>query len=104
MAFTMILEKISIPVSAEVITADINRLTNQLWKLIPMRENEENWQSQLETVLIEIAGLYNLFGVGEEYLILLSKLEGLRNVDTEFSIYRKTIFECISLLREIYNG
>jgi hypothetical protein len=22
---------------------NINRLTNQLWKLIPMRENEENW-------------------------------------------------------------
>ena len=104
MAFTMTLEKISIPVSAEVITADINRLTNQLWKLIPMRENEENWQSQLETVLIEVAGLHNLFGVGEEYLILLSKLEGMRNVDVDFSIYRKTIFECISLLREIYNG
>lgn len=100
----MILEKISITVPAVVIAADINRLTNQLWKLIPMRENEENWQSQLETVLIEVAGLYSLFDVDEEYLILLSKLEGLRQVDTEFSIYRKTIFECISLLREIYHA
>lgn len=26
----------------EVVKADITRLTNQLWKLIPMRENEEN--------------------------------------------------------------
>ncbi len=69
-----------------------------------MRENNENWESQLETVLIEIAGLYSLFGVDEEFLILLSKIEGLRNIETEFSIYRKTIFECISLLREIYNG
>lgn len=68
-----------------------------------MREHDENWQSQLETVLIEIAGLYTLFGAGENYLILLSKLEGLRNVDTEFSIYRKTVFECISLLRGVYN-
>lgn len=100
----MTLEKISITVPAVVIAADINRLTNQLWKLIPMRENEENWQSQLETVLIEIAGLYSLFDIDEEYLILLSKLEGLRQVDTEFSIYRKTIFECISLLREIYHA
>ena len=100
----MILEKISITVPAVVIAADINRLTNQLWKLIPMRENEENWQSQLETVLIEVAGLYSLFDIDEEYLILLSKLEGLRQVDTEFSIYRKTIFECISLLREIYHA
>ena len=36
-------EKLSnIEVSNEVIKADIVRLTNQLWKLIPMRENEEN--------------------------------------------------------------
>jgi hypothetical protein len=69
-----------------------------------MRENEENWQSQLETVLIEVAGLHSLFHIDEEYLILLSKLEGLRQIDTEFSIYRKTIFECISLLREIYHA
>ncbi len=104
MGFIMTLEKISIEVPAVVLTADINRLTNQLWKLIPMRENEEKWQSQLESVLIEIAGLHTLFEIGEEYLILLSKLEGLRKVDVEFPIYRKTVFECISLLREIYHG
>lgn len=104
MAFTMMLEKNKVEIPAAVLTADVNRLTNQLWKLIPMRENEENWQSQLNTVLIEVAGLHSLFGIGEEYLILLSKLEGLRQVETEFSIYRKTIFECISLLREIYHA
>ena len=69
-----------------------------------MRENNEDWQSQLETVFIEVAGLHSLFGIGEEYLILLSKLEGLRQVAVEFSIYRKTVFECISLLREIYHA
>ena len=43
-----------------IIEADIKRLTNQMWKLIPMRENEENWQVQLNTVIIEIAGLSEL--------------------------------------------
>ena len=33
------------------------RLTNQLWKLIPMKEHEEDWQKQLDTVVLEIAGL-----------------------------------------------
>jgi hypothetical protein len=28
-----------------------------LWKLIPMRENNEDWEKQLNTVIIEIAGL-----------------------------------------------
>ena len=30
--------------SKEVVKKDIYRLTNQLWKLIPMRENEEDWK------------------------------------------------------------
>ena len=96
--------KYGFEVSAAILVADINRLTNQLWKLIPMRENEENWESQLETVLIELAGLHNLFNIDDKYLILLTKLEGLRKEDVEFIFYRKTVFESISLLREIYNG
>jgi hypothetical protein len=27
----------------EVISKNVQRLTNQLWKLIPMREHEEDW-------------------------------------------------------------
>ena len=86
------------------ITSDINRLTNQLWKLIPMRENNENWKSQLDTVIIEITGLKNIFELSDKALILLSKLEGLKEVELEFLIYRKTVFECITLLREVFNG
>ena len=69
-----------------------------------MRENSEDWLNQLETVLIEIAGLHYLFNVDDKYLILLSKLEGLKVISLEFSYYRKTVFETISLLREIYSG
>ena len=91
---------IIIPDSA--ITADINRLTNQMWKLIPMRENKENWLGQLESLIIEVAGLNALVNNTEEkFLILLSKLKGLEVEDTTFQVYRKTVFECISLLREM---
>ena len=48
--------------------------------------------------------MHNLFNVSDKYLILLSKLEGLRIQEVEFTFYRKTIFEAISLLREIYHG
>ena len=84
----------------EVISKNVQRLTNQLWKLIPMREHEENWQKQLETVLIEVVGLNELF-TSPIILQLLSKLEGLSIRETTFDIYRKTIFECISLVRSI---
>lgn len=93
--------KYGFDLSATSLVADINRLTNQLWKLIPMRENEEEWKVQLNTVLIEIVGLNEIFSLDEKYLVLLSKLEGLQQLDTEFYVYRKTVFEAISLLREL---
>ena len=87
--------------STQDITASVQRLTNQFWKLIPMREHEEDWQKQLETVIIEVAGLNEIFD-NSIFLQLLSKLEGLRVVDTSFELYRKTVFECISLLRSAH--
>ncbi len=84
----------------EDIKKNAQRLTNQLWKLIPMREHEEDWEKQLETVLLEIVGLNEIF-VGPIFLQLISKLEGLRVQETDFEFYRKTIFECISILQGI---
>ena len=55
-------------------------------------------------MIIELTGLNEIFQVKEDYLILLSKLEGLRLANIEFLYYRKTVFECISLLRGIYHG
>lgn len=86
--------------SEEEINKEIIRLTNQMWKLIPMRENNEAWDKQLETVIIDIAGKDEIFLHNSQFLQLLSKLEGLRIVDVEFPIYRKTIFECINLIND----
>ena len=97
----MMMSKYGIFIDDEVIASDINRLTNQLWKLIPMRENEENWILQLDSVIVEVVGLNEIFGNKNSFLILLSKLEGLKISDTEFKVYRKTVFEAISLLREM---
>ena len=93
-------DKYEIEFTDEQVKSNVQRLTNQLWKLIPMREHNENWQKQLETVLIEIAGLNELF-TSPIILQLLSKIEGLNVKETNFEIYRKTIFECISLVRSI---
>ena len=66
-----------------------------------MREHEENWLAQLDSLIVEISGLNEVFQVQGNFLKLISKLEGLRNTETEFYIYRKTVFESISLLREL---
>ena len=89
-------------ISNEDFNKNIIRLTNQLWKLIPMKENNEDWLKQLDTVSIEIAGMNAL--VKSEYtsqfLQLLFKLEGLKiKQDINFELYRKTVFETINILQ-----
>lgn len=96
----MLVDKYDIGFEDEVVNKNVQRLTNQLWKLIPMREHKEDWLKQLDTVIIEIAGLNEIF-VGPTFLQLLSKLEGLKVKESNFELYRKTIFESISLLQEL---
>ena len=92
------INKYNIEFKTETLKRDIKRLINQMWKLIPMRENDEDWISQLNVVIEEISGLHEIFDE-LDLLILLSKLEGLKSsVCEDFMIYRKTVFRCIDLL------
>lgn len=96
---------INIPKSS--ITNERIRMIDQIWKLIPMREHEEDWRSQLYTLLEEIAGLGKVISISKDanFLILVSKLEGLTSEYCEdFMIYRKTVFKCIDLLTKILNN
>lgn len=97
----MVITKYNFPLEEEQVKAIIKRLTNQLWKLIPMRENNEDWKKQVNSAIVEIAGLNEIFCQVPQFLLLLSKLEGLLQVETVFEVYRKTVFECITLLHEI---
>lgn len=90
---------INLTLDDDVVEKNILRLINQLWKLIPMREKEEDWKKQLNTVIIEIAGLGSIFNKDPHFLQLLMKLKGLEEVETDFGLYRKTVFESIGLLR-----
>lgn len=93
----MMENKYSTDFSVESVNKNISRLINQCWKLIPMKENNENWQKQIETLTIEFAGLNEIFYTQPQILQVLSKLEGLSVTEPEFGLYRKTVFEVISL-------
>lgn len=79
-------------------------LKNKVYKLLPLREEKLEWEKYLKTIQIEINGLTSLTIYENSKLIMLSsKIEGLLNTK-EFFDYRKTIFECLSLIDEIgYN-
>ena len=57
----LLITKYGFEFRARDIEVNVRRLTNQMWKLIPMREHEEDWPKQLDTVIIEIAGLNEIF-------------------------------------------
>lgn len=86
----------------EVILSDRKRLINQLWKVLPMKENNEDWEKQLQSVINEISGLNRIFADDINFLILLSKLESLYLIKN-FIDFRRTIFESINILGEILN-
>ena len=92
----------NIEFTESTVVQDLRRLINQIWKLLPMRENEEDWQKQLDSVLVELRGLHIMFGDRLDFLILISKLEGLHEV-TNFMTFRVTVFSAISLLTELTN-
>ena len=92
--------KYNFEIDQSVLDSSKKRLINQLWKLIPMREHEEDWQKQLDTVILEFVGLNEIF-IGPTFLQALSKLEALKVKEVDFDFYRKTVFECISLIQGI---
>ena len=73
----LLITKYGFEFKAYDIEVNVRRLTNQLWKLIPMREHKEDWLKQLDTVTIEIVGLNEIFE-SPLFLQMLCKLEGLR--------------------------
>lgn len=75
-------------------------LKNKIYKLLPLREEGLEWQKYLNTILIEISGLSELFLDAPKLITLLSKLEGLYKLE-DFLLYRRTIFECLNLIQEM---
>jgi hypothetical protein len=65
---SLVITKYGFVISVEVFDKNITRLTNQLWKLIPMRENNEDWEKQLNTVVLEIAGLNEIFHLDPHFV------------------------------------
>lgn len=97
------MDKYGIDFPTTVRQEDSVRLINQLWKLIPMREHNEDWLSHWRVMLEEITGLTRLYKDKTESLILLAKLEGLNSpiCDEDFMTYRYTVFKCIDLLSKV---
>lgn len=86
----------------EAIVNNLHRIGNQIFKLLPMREEGQDWKKPLETLTVELLGMSSLFAEQEDLLALTSKLEGLKCDGAEdFSLYRRTIFETCCIVNKL---
>ena len=88
------------------IDANLQKIINQTYKLLPNREENIDWQTPLSTIIEELSGMARLLEPSHEYLFsLLCKLEGLNLLTREedFFLYRRTIFECLNIMSTIRN-
>lgn len=93
--------KYNIDIDKITIKNNLQRITNQIYKLLPMREEGVEWRKLLSTLIEELAGMNRLFvDQYESFFSLLCKLEGLfiLTEQEDFALFRRTIFECLSLI------
>ena len=72
-----------------------NKLKNKLFGLLCEREKDGEWESFLDSILIELGGIPEELRT-INYLVILNKLSMVRYLSYEY--FRKTIFDCMSLL------
>lgn len=75
-------------------------MKNKIYKLLPLREEDLEWNKYLNTVLIELSGFNDLFDNKVELISVLAKLESLYKLE-DFMLYRRTIFECLNSIDDL---
>lgn len=96
--------KYGVIINDDSVQRNLKRLTNQIYKLLPEREEELDWRSPLNTIILELAGMDRLLIDQHDILFpLLCKLEGLLILTQpeDFYMFRRTIFECLSLMSNL---
>lgn len=93
--------KYNLTVSEETVRKSIKRIINLTYKLLPTREEGGDWKKPLETIIEELVGINDLFlDQQDKIFVIICKLQGIFNLTEkdDFQLYRRTIFECLSLL------
>lgn len=97
--------KYNIDINNEVIIVSIDRLTNQIFKLLPSREEGGDWEIPLQNIILEFFGMKEILNQDKHSILfrLLCKLEALLSLTKEkdFLLFRATIFECLGLCNSL---
>lgn len=82
----------------------ISKKINQIYKILPLYEQNKNWKENLQFLISELEGLYytSILNEKQKSIIteILAKLSSLLQNES-YRFFRKNIFDCISLLKEL---
>jgi hypothetical protein len=87
-------------ISNQEICDNLTKICNGIFKLLPLKEEGADWEKPLETIIIELLGMKELLPEISYLFPASCKLQGLYadRENIEFSLYRRTVFECCSLI------
>lgn len=87
-------------VDNDVVKSMLDRMCSQTFKLLPMREEGQEWIKPLETLSVELLGLTTIFAKNPSLFSAVCKMEGIKELgeDMDFMMFRRTIFEICGLL------
>jgi len=91
----------NISIDKNTIVNILNKQQKLTFKLLPMLEEGQEWEKLLETVIVEFLGMQGCFPKLENLVSLIFKLKGLEQLSDDFMAYRRTIFECCSLIDKL---
>ena len=93
-----------VEISKDAFHHNLKRIINQVYKLLPLRQEGRDWQKPLATLIEEISGMKRLvIGQDDLFFLILCKMEGLFSLNgrEDMMTYRRIIFESLNLLNEL---
>lgn len=97
--------KYGVSIDKKDFSVNIKRIINQLYKILPMREQGKDWKKPLETLIEQLCGMKRLIENQDSlFFTIICKMEGLFDLtddEIDMPLYRRTIFECLSLLNSL---
>lgn len=94
--------KYDIQIAEDAIIENVDRIINQVFKLLPFREEGGDWETPLHNLILEVGGMSKLLSDQTILFSLLCKMEALTTLTEEedYLAFRKLIFECLGLLKQ----
>ena len=91
--------EVGMNITNETYIETLERFKNQIFRALPEREEDKDYQKTLKNIILEIRGFSLLLDQEKDYVILLSKLTGLID-EPDNVIFRKGIFDCIQIIEQ----